>query len=130
MSKMKSIFTLSLGFISLTLTFVNYLNPFLNDYIAGFFLSFGPTLFIMYLLSLRSESKKRSLLEETDERLKMIKDRTLSVGYSFNVILTSLLIIVFGFINQTMIISIVLAFKLLFETLFMVITKRHLSRKY
>ena len=91
---------------------------FLNDYLKGFFISFGSVLIIFSIFA--NVSKKFILKKEisaNDERLIMLQQKSLSIGFLTHKILTVFGIIIFGIFEQTYIISIVLAAMLFVESI-------------
>lgn len=110
---------LILGIISLLLFSIDFIRPFLTDYLKGFFMSFGVSLILVALVM--GKNKKylaKSELEAKDERMVMIREKTFTAGYYFHMILTVFGIIGFGFFEETMVVSTILAGLFLIETIF------------
>lgn len=123
-----------IGIIGMGSIFTYLLNLkylFLNDYLKGFTLSFG---IVLMLLSAFAHFNKKYIqkkqLNAGDERMRMIQEKSLSVGYQFHNILTVVGVIVFGMFEQTYMISIILASMVLIESIFIVAINYYFHKTY
>jgi TRAP-type C4-dicarboxylate transport system permease large subunit len=87
---------------------------------AGFMMSFGLSLTVLSVI-LKNNKKFQHMQEltEKDERLKMIKEKQLSATYFFHIVLTVVLVIVFGFFDETKVLSVGLASMLMLEWVYL-----------
>ncbi len=110
---------LIIGLISLFVFSLNFALHFLNDYLSGFTLSFGITVILFSLIAQNSKTfMKKVEISESDERIIMIKEKQMSAGYYFHILLSVILVVVFGLFETLQIISLAIAGMILFETLF------------
>lgn len=120
-----------LGMIFIVLFILNVRFQFLNDYLSGFSLGFGVTIISLSTILLFSKSYlKEQKIAENDERLIMIKHKVVSKTYFVHYWIQFLLIVVFGFFEETNLISIIMAGIFVFESLVMLGLDIYYKRKY
>ncbi|MDY0211190.1 MAG: hypothetical protein RBQ91_07300 [Acholeplasma sp.] len=109
---------LVLGFAALLVFSIDLIHPFLNDYMRGFFMSFGLSIiFVSLVFQNNKKYMAKSELEAKDERMIMIRQKQYSTGYYFHLFLTVLGIIGFGFFEETQVVSTILSGFILIETI-------------
>lgn len=127
---LNNIVIISLSLISITIFIIDRFTPFLNDFLRGFTLSFGLfALIIQLAFSISKSLKNKQRINLTDERLKMINNKTFSYTYYFHLILSVLIMLVCSFFEKTMIVTIVLAYIFIIEQIFTIVTKYILNKK-
>lgn len=127
----RQLLLLVLSSVSLILLVVNYYQSFMIDFVEGLFMSFGLTTFVFFLfLSLSKKQRKNLTLQTTDERIKMINEKSNSISTTIQQIILILFIIGFAFFQETVKLSILLTGILLINSLIFVITKIVLNKKY
>ncbi len=110
---------------------INLYLGFLNDYLKGFTLSFGITVTLFSLIVLASPKYiEKMKVNESDERVIMIKEKQMSAGYYFHIAFSTVLVIMFGFFEDTYILSVGIAAMLLVEGLFLFFMGFIYKRKY
>lgn len=120
-----------LGMIFIILFILNVRFQFLNDYLSGFSLGFGVTIILLSTILLFSKSyMKEQKIAENDERLIMIRNKVVSQTYFVHYWIQFLLIVIFGFFEETNLISIIMAGILVFESLVMLGLDIYYKRKY
>ncbi|MDY3195700.1 MAG: hypothetical protein RBQ95_02465 [Paracholeplasma sp.] len=108
------------GLLALLTFSLNLYFEFLNDYMSGFMMSFGLSLTVLSVI-LKNNKKFQQMQEltEKDERLKMIKEKQLSATYFFHIVFTVVLVIIFGFFDETKVLSVGLASMLMLEWVYL-----------
>ncbi|MCU0104785.1 hypothetical protein N7603_03855 [Acholeplasma vituli] len=120
-----------LGMIFIILFILNVRFQFLNDYLSGFSLGFGVTIILLSTILLFSKSyMKEQKIAENDERLIMIRNKVVSQTYFVHYWIQFLLIVIFGFFEETNLISIIMAGIFVFESLVMLGLDIYYKRKY
>lgn len=120
-----------LGMIFIILFILNVRFQFLTDYLSGFSLGFGVTIILISTMLLFSKSyMKEQKIAENDERLIMIKHKVVSKTYFAHYWIQFLLIVIFGFFEETNLISIIMAGIFVFESLVMLGLDMYYKRKY
>lgn len=128
--KLILIFGPIIGAISILLILIDFFNPFLIDYAKGFFLSFGISILILSVYySTSKKFKKKFEINSNDERIQMIENKVFSLAYIFHMILFLTLIIIFAFRKDTQLYSIILAFVIMIENIFTLVTRFVLNKK-
>lgn len=124
-------FVLFIGLLSIFTFALNLYLGFLNDYLKGFTLSFGITVTLFSLIVLASPKYiEKMKVNESDERVIMIKEKQMSAGYYFHIAFSTVLVIMFGFFEDTYILSVGIAAMLLVEGLFLFFMGFIYKRKY
>lgn len=124
-------FILFVGLLSIFTFALNLYLDFLNDYLKGFTLSFGITVTLFSLIVLASPKYMEKMrVNESDERVVMIKEKQMSAGYYFHIAFSTVLVIMFGFFEDTYILSVGIAAILLVEGLFLFFMGFIYKRKY
>jgi len=122
---------LIVGFISIFIFALDLNFYFLNDYLSGFTIAFGITLVIISFVAQKSKKfMKKVAIAEQDERARMLKEKQMSAGYSFHIFLSIILVVVFGAIEKTYLISVGIAGMLLIEGIFIQIMGYVYKNKY
>ncbi len=121
---------LIVGSLSVFVFALDLVVPFLNDFLDGFSLSFGITLIAFSLIAQNSKKFIRKVeIAENDERMVMIKQKTMSAGFYFTLITNILAIIIFGAFESTYYVSLVLAGILLLHAIFIQVMNYIYKRK-
>ena len=119
------------GLLSIFLFAIDLYLDFLNDFLKGFSISFGFTMTLVSLILQTSPRfMKRLEMNEKDERLIMIKDKQLSAAYSFHILFSAVLTVIFGLQEETYMISVVIAAILLVESLFLFLIGVYFKNKF
>ncbi len=122
---------LMVSLVSLLIFALDVAFPFLNDFMRGFTLSFGLLSFMLSLfLRFNKKVLKKIEVNEKDERKIMINEKALSIAYYVHLLLTVVVIVIFGFIDTLQLVSVVLAALILVETICLYIARYIYSLKY
>lgn len=120
-----------IGMVSIVVFLLNIRFDFLTSYLSGFTLSFGITaLVVSSVLLLHKPFMKESKIAEQDERLMMIRGKVMSTTFMIQYWCVVVLIIVFGMIESTYLVSVTLAGFFVIEYIIMLILNIYYKRKY
>jgi hypothetical protein len=120
-----------LGMISIMVFLLNIQWDFLTSYLSGFTISFGVTaMVISSILLLHKPFMKESKIAEQDERLMMIRGKVMSTTFMIQYWGVVVLIIVFGMIESTYMVSVTLAGFFVIEYIIMLILSFYYKKKY
>jgi hypothetical protein len=120
-----------LGMISIMVFLLNIRGDFLTSYLSGFTISFGVTaMVISSILLLHKPFMKESKIAEQDERLMMIRGKVMSTTFMIQYWGVVVLIIVFGMIESTYMVSVTLAGFFVIEYIIMLILSFYYKKKY
>jgi hypothetical protein len=120
-----------LGMISIMVFLLNIRWDFLTSYLSGFTISFGVTaMVISSILLLHKPFMKESKIAEQDERLMMIRGKVMSTTFMIQYWGVVVLIIVFGMIESTYMVSVTLAGFFVIEYIIMLILSFYYKKKY
>ncbi|MDX9807669.1 MAG: hypothetical protein RBS87_03790 [Acholeplasma sp.] len=120
-----------IGMVSIVVFLLNIRFDFLTSYLSGFTLSFGITaLVVSSVLLLHKPFMKESKIAEQDERLMMIRGKVMSTTFMIQYWGVVVLIIVFGMIESTYMVSVTLAGFFVIEYIIMLILNIYYKRKY
>ncbi len=123
--------TLITGMLAIFAYALNLVLPYLSDFLEGFMVSFGLVLVLFSLILQRSKKfMKKIEVAEGDERLVMIKQKTLSAGYYFTMVTNVIAVIVFGAFESTYYVSFALACMMLLNAAFIQLMNIYYKRKY
>jgi predicted RND superfamily exporter protein len=119
------------GLLALLTFSLNLYFEFLDDYMSGFMMSFGLSLTVLSVI-LKNNKKFQQMQEltEKDERLKMIKEKQLSATYFFHIVFTVVLVIIFGFFDETKVLSVGLASMLMLEWVYLMVMGYYYHKVY
>lgn len=120
-----------IGMVSIIVFLMNIQFDFLTSYLSGFTLSFGITILVLSSILLFNKSfMKESKIAEQDERLMMIRGKVMSTTFMIQYWGVVVLIIVFGMIESTYMVSVTLAGFFVIEYIIMLILNIYYKRKY
>ncbi|MCV2232433.1 hypothetical protein [Paracholeplasma manati] len=120
-----------IGMVSIIVFLLNIQFDFLTSYLSGFTLSFGITILVLSSILLFNKSfMKESKIAEQDERLMMIRGKVMSTTFMIQYWGVVILIIVFGMIESTYMVSVTLAGFFVIEYIIMLILNIYYKRKY
>ena len=120
-----------IGMVSIIVFLLNFQFDFLTSYLSGFTLSFGITILVLSSILLFNKSfMKESKIAEQDERLMMIRGKVMSTTFMIQYWGVVVLIIVFGMIESTYMVSVTLAGFFVIEYIIMLILNIYYKRKY
>ncbi len=120
-----------IGMVSIIVFLLNIQFDFLTSYLSGFTLSFGITSLVLSSILLFNKSfMKESKIAEQDERLMMIRGKVMSTTFMIQYWGVVVLIIVFGMIESTYMVSVTLAGFFVIEYIIMLILNIYYKRKY
>ncbi len=120
-----------IGMVSIIVFLLNIQFDFLTNYLSGFTLSFGITSLVLSSILLFNKSfMKESKIAEQDERLMMIRGKVMSTTFMIQYWGVVVLIIVFGMIESTYMVSVTLAGFFVIEYIIMLILNIYYKRKY
>ncbi len=120
-----------IGMVSIIVFLLNIQFDFLTSYLSGFTLSFGITILVLSSILLFNKSfMKESKIAEQDERLMMIRGKVMSTTFMIQYWGVVVLIIVFGMIESTYMVSVTLAGFFVIEYIIMLILNIYYKRKY